>query len=158
MSFSDSTITLDVVGKDADQLIQASEQVIEQVKDIKGVEKVTSNQEELKSVYDIVIDQEKANAEEVARQVQLLLNPFPIGTIKLDGKDTMVLLDSSIHPKTEADLKEISVAVNQEIMPLSSIAKIEKSKKPTSVLRKDGNEYVRISVQVDPKNLSEICQ
>ena len=92
---SDSTITLDVVGNDTEQLIQASDQVIDQVKGIKGVEKVTSNQNELKSVYDIVIDQEKANAEEVARQVQLLLNPFPIGTIKLDGKDTMVLLDSS---------------------------------------------------------------
>ncbi len=46
------------------------------VKDIKGVEKVTSNQNELKSVYDIVIDQEKANAEEVARQVQLLIKPI----------------------------------------------------------------------------------
>ena len=75
----------------------------------------------------------------------------------MDGKDTIVLLDSSIHPKSEAELKDMSVAVNQEIMPLSSIAKIEKSKKPTSVLRKDGNEYVRISVQVDPKNLSEIA-
>ena len=50
----------------------------------------------------------------------------------------------------------MTVAVNQEIVPLSSIAKIEKSKKPTSVLRKDGNEYVRINVEVDPKNLSEI--
>ncbi len=157
ISFSDSTITLDVVGNDAEQLIQASDEVIENVKDIKGVEKVTSNQKELKSVYEIVMDQEKANAEEVARQVQLLLNPFPIGTIKLDGKDTMVLLDSSIHPKTEADLKEMTVAVNQEIVPLSSIAKLEKSTKPTSVLRKDGNEYVRISVQVDSENISGIA-
>ena len=156
MGSSNSTITLDVVGNETDQLIQASEKVIDQVKGIDGVEKVTSNQEELKSVYDIVIDQEKANTEEVARQVQLLLNPFPIGTIKLDGKDTIVLLDSSIHPKSEAELKDISVAVNQEILPLSSIAKIEKSMKPTSVLRKDGNEYVRINVQVDPKKLSEI--
>ncbi|MBS4205747.1 efflux RND transporter permease subunit [Lederbergia citrea] len=156
MGSGNSTITIDVVGNETEQLIQASEKVIDEVKGIDGVEKVTSNQEELKSVYDIVIDQEKANTEEVARQVQLLLNPFPIGTIKLEGKDTMVLLDSSINPTSEAELKDISVAVNQEIMPLSSIAKIEKSKKPTSVLRKDGNEYVRINIQVDPKKLSEI--
>ena len=157
VNFTDSTITLDVVGKDPKQLIQASDQVIENVEKIKGVEKVTSNQQELKSVYDIVIEQKKANAEEVARQIQLLLNPFPIGAIQVDGKDTMVLLDSSIHPKTEADLKEMTVVVNQEMVPLSSIAKLEKSTKPTSVLRKDSNEYVRISVQVDSKNLSEIA-
>lgn len=157
VSFNDSTITLDVVGKDPETLIQASNQVIENVEKIKGVEKVTSNQQELKSVYGIVIEQEKANAEEVARQIQLLLNPFPIGAIEVDGENTMVLLDSSIHPKTEADLKEILVAVNQEMVPLSSIAKLEKSTNPTSVLRKDGKEYVRISVQVDSKNLSEIA-
>src|SRR6185312_512075 len=127
MGTSNSTITIDVVGNETEQLLQASGEVIDQVKGIDGVEKVTSNQQELKSVYDIVIDQEKANTAEVARQVQLLLNPFPIGTIKLDGKDTMVLLDSSIHPTSEAELKDISVAVNQEILPLSTIATIEKT-------------------------------
>lgn len=157
ISFSDSTITLDVVGNDTEKLILASDIVIDKVKDMEGVEKVTSNQKELKAIYDIVIDQEKANAAEVARQIQLLLNPFPIGTIQLDGKDTMVLLDSSMHPTSEKELEDITVAVNQEIIPLSNIAKIEKSKKPTSVLRKDGNEYVRVSVKVDPKNLSNIA-
>lgn len=157
VNFNNSTITLDVVGKDPEQLIQASDQVINSVEKIKGVEKVTSNQQELKSVYDIVIDKGKANAEDVARQVQLLLNPFPIGDIQVDGKNTMVLLDSSIHPNSETDLKEMLVDVNQKMVPLSSIAKLEKSTKPTNVLRKDGNEYIRISVQVESKNLSEIA-
>ncbi|MBS4209024.1 efflux RND transporter permease subunit [Bacillus sp. FJAT-50079] len=157
MSFSDSTITLDVVGKDTVQLIDVSNQVIDHVQEIEGVEKVTSNQNELKSIYDIIIDQEKANPEEVARQIQLLLNPFPIGTIKLDGKDTHVFLDSSIHPTSDSELENISIAVNQEVVPLSTIAHIEKINKPTNVLRKDGNEYVRISVQVDAENLSKIA-
>ncbi|VEF47936.1 AcrB/AcrD/AcrF family transporter [Bacillus freudenreichii] len=157
VNFSDSTITLDVVGNDTNKLIEASEKVMDEVKGIEGVEKVTSNQNELKTVYDINIDQKKANTEEVARQVQLLLNPFPIGMIKVDGKDTPVLLDSSVHPTTERELKDISVLANEKTVKLSSIAKIEKAEKPTSVLRKDGKEYVRVSVEADPKNLSKIA-
>ena len=157
ISFNDSTITLDVVGEDASKLVQTSDEIMEVLKDIKGVEKVSSNQNELKSVYEIVVNQEKANAEEVARQVQFLLNPVPIGSINLDDKDTIVVLDSSASPTTEADLKKLTVAVNGETVLLSSIAKLEKLTKPTSVLRKDGNEYVRISVEVDPGNISGIA-
>ena len=156
ISFSDSTITLDVVGKDASKLIRASNEIMEVVKDIEGVEKVSNNQNELKSVYEIVVDQE-ANAGEIARQVQFFLNPVPIGSIKLDNKDTVVVLDSSISLTSEADLENLSVAVNEEMMPLSSIAKLEKVTKPTSVLRKDGNEYVRISVKVNAGDLSGIA-
>ncbi|GIN89484.1 multidrug transporter AcrB [Siminovitchia terrae] len=157
VNFSDSTITLDVVGNDPNKLIKASKQVMDEVKGIDGVEKVTSNQNELKTVYDINIDQKKVNTEEVARQVQMVLNPFPIGMIKLDGKDTSVLLDSSIHPTSESELKEISVIANEKPVKLSSIAKIERAEKPTSVLRKDNKEYVRVSVEADPKNLSKIA-
>ncbi|RST73695.1 efflux RND transporter permease subunit [Siminovitchia acidinfaciens] len=157
VNFSDSTITLDVVGNDTNKLIEASKKVMDEVEGIKGVEKVTSNQNELKTVYDINIDQKKANTEEVARQVQLLLNPFPIGMIKVDGKDTQVLLDSSVHPTTERELKDISVLANEKPVRLSSIAKIERAEKPTSVLRKDGKEYVRVSVEADPKKLSKIA-
>ncbi len=157
MNFGGSTIYLDIVGNDSAQLRLAADQVIEQVENVDGVEKVTSNQNGLKSVYDIRIDQEKANAEEIARQLQMLLNPFPIGTIKLDDKDTMVLLDSAIHPTSDSELEDIYVAVDQEVLTLSSIAKIEKAEKPTTVLRKDGNEYIRMNVEVDPENLSKIA-
>lgn len=157
ISFTDSTITLDVVGKDASKLIQASDEIMDVVNDIQGVEKVSSNQNELKSVYEIIVNQKKANTEEVARQVQFSLNPFPIGSIKVENKDTEVMLDSSISLTSEADLKKLTIVVNEELVPLSSIAKLEKLTKPTSVLRKDGNEYVRISVDVDSGNLSGIA-
>jgi multidrug efflux pump subunit AcrB len=130
---------------------------MEVVKDIKGVEKVSSNQNELKSVYEIVVDQEKANAEEVARQVSFLLNPLPIGSIKLDDKDTVVLLDGSVSLTKAEDINQLPVVVNEEIVPLSTIAQLERLTKPTSVLRKDGNEYVRISVEVNSGDLSGIA-
>src|SRR5690606_32636219 len=65
--------------------------------------------------------------------------------------------DSAIHPTTEAELNDIYVAVNQEALPLSEIASIDKDEKPTSILRKNGNEYIRITLEVDSQNLSKIA-
>ncbi|MDS9471521.1 efflux RND transporter permease subunit [Sporosarcina pasteurii] len=156
MSSGGSTISLDIVGNDASQLGTAADQVMDEIEGITGVRKVSSNQSDVKTVYDIVIDQKIANAEEVARQVQLLLNPIPLGTIKLENQNTMVYLDSSIHPKTDYELNEIQVIVNEQLVPLSSIAEIDKADKPTSVLRKDGKEYVRVTIDVNSQDLSKI--
>lgn len=153
-----STIVIDLVGNDTKQLIAAADKVVHSVKNVKGVEKVTSNQEEVKPVYDIVVNEKKANVQEVIGQVQSLLNPLPIGTVNRDGQETNVLLDRAVHPETQRDLEKITIAVGDDVVPLSSIAKIEKNERPTSVLRKDGDEYVRVEVTVDPKNLSKISQ
>jgi len=68
----------------------------------------------------------------------------------------MVLLDSSIHPTSAVELKDITDVANQEPVPLSSIAINEKTNRTTSGMRKDGEEYVRISIEVDSKNLYKI--
>lgn len=158
VSFNNSTITLDIVGEESEQLLKVSELVSKTVEEIDGVKRVKSNQNSLKSVFDIVIDQDKANTEQVASQVNMLLNPFPIGTIKLDEKDTVVMLDSALEPTTEKDLRNLSIVLENDIVPLSSIAKIEKAEKPTSILRKSGKEYIRLSIDVDSTNLSSIAQ
>lgn len=135
-----------------------AELAIDKVESIEGVERVKSNQNAFKSVYDIVVDQDKANPEEVANQVRMLLNPSPIGSIKLNDQETTVLLDSSITPTSEKNLKNLTIAVDEKIVSLGSIGKFEKTEKPTNVLRKDGNQYIRISIDVDPTNLSRIAQ
>ncbi len=157
-SFQNETITLDIIGRDPKKLLQSAELAAETIKEIEGVERVATNQHEVKSVYEFIIDQEKANAEEVAKQMELLLNPFPIGTIKLDGKDTPVLLDSAFDPESENDLNNLPIIVDENIVPLSSVAKLKESKKPTNLLRKNGSEYIRLTIEVDPANLSEIAQ
>ncbi|MFC4768157.1 efflux RND transporter permease subunit [Effusibacillus consociatus] len=155
---SGSNIHLDLIGKNPKDLIQASNTVMNEVKGIPGVEKVTTNQKELKPVYTIVVNPAKANPQEVAMQIRSLLNPTPIGMMKLDGKDTVVLLDSSLNPTSEEDLSKIEAATREGAVPLSSIAKIERSEKPSTILKKDGQEYVRVTAAVDPKKLSDISK
>ena len=76
ISFNDSTITLDVVGKDASKLVQASDEIMEVVKDIKGVEKVSSNQNELKSVYEIVVESRESKCRRSCKASSILIKPI----------------------------------------------------------------------------------
>ncbi|MBO1911622.1 efflux RND transporter permease subunit, partial [Microvirga sp. 3-52] len=66
-------------------------------------------------------------------------------------------LDSTLSLTQVEDINQLPVVVNEEIVPLSAIAKLERLMKPTSVLRKDGNEYLRISVEVNSGDLSGIA-
>ncbi len=158
MSSSNSTIEIDLVGKDASKLMEASSKVMDQVEGIEGVEKVSSNQEVLKPVYSIVVDPEKADAQEVMGQMRLLLNPVPMGNITLNGKETPVIFDSEIKLTSQKDLENVSVMQGEQLVPLSRIAKLEKKDQPTSILSKNGDEYVQIQIQVDPTRLSEVNQ
>ncbi len=158
MSFSNSTIEIDLVGEDASKLIEASSKVMDQVEGIEGVEKVSSNQEVLKPVYSIVVDPKKADAQEVMGQMRLLLNPVPIGSITLNGKETPVIFDSETKLTSKKDLENVSVMQGEKLVPLSSIAKLEKKDQPTSILSKNGDEYVQVQFQVDPTRLSEVSQ
>ncbi|MDQ0418417.1 HAE1 family hydrophobic/amphiphilic exporter-1 [Croceifilum oryzae] len=153
---SSSIIDLDLTGGDSKKLISASDLVMDTVKKIKGVESANSNLGELKPTYEIKVDPNKANPAQIAAQVHAILNPFPVGKIKVDQKETDVLVDLSTSLKSKSDLEELKVTAPSGIVPLDSIAKINVLEEPTSKLSKDGHEYVRIGVKVDSKRLNEI--
>ena len=154
-----STVTLDLRGAKIDQLIAASKQVIDEVKGIEGVEKVETNQSDPKPTYEIVMNQNAPlSAQELAMQLRMVTAELPIGKIKLDGKDTVVLLDSGLKPGSLDEINKMNIMTTTGIVPLSAVAKLEKSEKPSSVLRMDGHEYLRVTATVDPKNLSKIGQ
>jgi multidrug efflux pump subunit AcrB len=152
------SIELDLLGTNAQDLQKASQQVIDTVKGIDGVQKVESNQKETKPVYEIVVNPNNANAQEVAMQLHLLTNQTPIGKMQLDGTDTAVVLDPLVTPTSTADLKNIDVSTKTGVVKLDTLATLKKSDHPTNVLRKEGREYVRVSAQVDPKRLSTVAQ
>ena len=89
-------------------------------------------------------------------QLYPLLNPTPIGSIKLDGKDTSVMMNTNINSASEAYLKGIQVATAAGLKPLSSIASIAQKEQSSSVLHKDGEQYIRISAEVDPNKVSTV--
>ncbi|MGZ4134806.1 MAG: efflux RND transporter permease subunit, partial [Tumebacillaceae bacterium] len=153
-----TSIDLDLLGNNSQDLKKASQQVIDAVKGIDGVQKVESNQKETKPVYEIAVNPNSANAQEVAMQLHMLTNQTPLGKMTFDGKDTAVVLAPLVAPTSGADLKNIDVATKTGVVKLDSIATLKKSDQTANVLRKEGREYVRVSAQVDPKRLSQISQ
>ncbi|KSU80293.1 hydrophobic/amphiphilic exporter-1, HAE1 family [Fictibacillus enclensis] len=152
-----SEITYDIQGNDKNELESTSKELMNGIKDVKGVKKVSSNQDKTAPVYTVKVDTEKMNTEQAAHQIASLIQPMPIGTITLDDKTTPVLLDAGINPSKASDLDDLSVQTAQGIQPLSKVADITIENKPSTELHKDGKPYIRISAEVKPDNLSAVA-
>jgi multidrug efflux pump subunit AcrB len=155
---SNSSITYDLVGNDTDELLATSKTLMEKIKDVDGVKKVSSNQEKTSPVFTVNVNTEKVNAQQTAMQIRSLLNPQPIGAINLDDAPTPVFLDAGVTPDTLSDLKDLTIATNSGIQPLTEVASITEVEKPSTVLHKDGDLYVRVTAEVEPEELSVISK
>ncbi|MBH9966229.1 efflux RND transporter permease subunit [[Bacillus] enclensis] len=155
---SNSSITYDVVGNDTDELLATSKTLMDKISDVDGVKKVSSNQEKTSPVFTVNVNTEKANAQQTAMQIRSLLNPQPIGAINLDDAPTPVFLDAGVNPDTLSDLKDLTIATSSGIQPLTDVASITEEEKPSTVLHKDGDLYVRVTAEVEPEELSVISK
>jgi HAE1 family hydrophobic/amphiphilic exporter-1 len=90
--------------------------------------------------------------------VRSLLNPTPIGSMKLENKEIPVVLDALLNPTTNADLSNIQIMTVKGPAPLTSVAKIEQTNESNTILHKGGQQYLRVSVLADSAKLSEIGQ
>ena len=98
----------------------------EKVQNIDGVEEVTTNQDEKKTVYSLIVDPTKGNTEQIAQQLGVMLNKTPIGTISLDDKQKTVFLEPLLDTKTPEDLENIQIMTDTGLVPVSSIANVTK--------------------------------
>lgn len=156
MSSTTSVVTLDLVGTNVDELVKTSETIMPKIKAIDGVDKITSNQQETKPVYAIEVNTAEANAQEIASGLHPLLNETPIGTVKLDGKDTTVMLQPLAAPATLDQLNKVPVSTQAGIVSLSQVAKITKSNQASTIYQKDGSQYLRLTIQSSPEKVKEV--
>lgn len=158
MGSSSTNITVDIVGENPDDLTKVAQEAVEKIKTVEGVEKVTSNQEETKPVFSIKVDPTLANAQEIAMQLQGMMNPIPIGSITLDKKESPVILEPMINPTKMSELTGLTVMTssNPAPVPVTQIAKVEKNNEPSTLYHKEGKPYVRITASVDAEKLSAI--
>lgn len=157
MGGSQTSITIDVLGDDVDQLATVANDVKKEIEGIKGIESVSTNQEEKKTVYNIVVDPSESKADLVAQQMAVMLNPTPIGAITLEEQQAKVIVEPVMNPSSESEIKDIPIMTEKGMVPVSSVATLEKEEKPTSVFHKDGDQYIRVTAVVDPNKLSIIA-
>lgn len=150
--------TIDLFGKDPQTLQTAAKQVMDAVQGIEGVQKVTSNVSDTKPMYQIVVNPERANPQDISMALSSMLNPIPIGSMKLQGTDTPVFIASTNQVQSASDLSNLIVATKTGVVTLGSVATVQKLNTPGTILRKNGNQFVQVSMSIDPKKLSVITK
>lgn len=156
MGGSKQSITIDIVGEDINEITKVAETVQKKIDHINGVEKVTTNQEEKKTIYSYVVDPTKAKADQVAQQASVMLNQTPIGSVEINDQHTMVMVEPIFNPKTEKEVSDVPIVTANGMTTISKIAKLQKVEEPTSLYHKDGEQYVRVTAAVNPEKLSVI--
>ncbi|MCR2803617.1 efflux RND transporter permease subunit [Paenibacillus soyae] len=158
MGGGSSAIHLDVTGENPEQLAEAAELAVQAVAGIEGVLKVESNQEEKKPVYTFELNSEQARGEEAAMQLQSLLNPMPLGAIQVDGAATPVMLLPTVNPDSVDELGSLTVMTESGPQAVSAIATLTQTEQPALSYHKDGETYIRVTANSDPKKLSVVGQ
>ncbi|MGO4543709.1 efflux RND transporter permease subunit [Paenibacillus sp. 2TAB23] len=156
MGGGSSQIFIDVTGDNVEELTQTAEKLIAAIKPIDGVQKVESNQEEKKSVYSFKVEPTLAKGQEVAVQLQSMLNPLPIGSIQIESTDTQVLLQPVVNPNSKAALEKLTVMTESGPTPISEVAELIRTEEPALFYHKDGKTYLRVTASADPKELSVV--
>lgn len=156
MGSGSTNVNVDIVGEDVAANAKVAAELVEKIKAIEGVEKVTSNQEETKPVYSIKVNPATANAQELAMQLQGMMNAIPIGSVTLDKKESSVVLEPLFNPSKMNDLNNVVIGTAAGPKPLGQIASIEKTNEPSSLFHKDGKTYIRVTAQAEADQLSVV--
>ncbi|OUS76888.1 multidrug transporter AcrB [Paenibacillus sp. MY03] len=155
MGGGSTTVFVDVTGEE-EKLAEAAGMLEEALAKIEGVEKVESSQEDLKPVYSFQVKPELARGEEIAQQLQLALNPVPIGSISLNTGETPVWLQPVVDPQSESELGSLTVMTEAGAVPVSTVATLIRTEEPTLYYHKEGKPYLRVTASVDPAKLSVV--
>lgn len=156
MGGSSTSITIDVVGEQMNDIESTATLIEDEIRDIAGIEKVETNQEEKKPVYTYTVDPTNANPKEITQQLGMLLNRMPVGSVILEKTNTPVYMEPVLHPASTKNLKEIMVTTAQKVVPITSVANLKVEQKSTQILHKSGEPYIRVTAIVDPKKLSTV--
>ncbi|MGB2873646.1 efflux RND transporter permease subunit [Psychrobacillus psychrotolerans] len=157
MGGASPNITIDIIGESILELEKVATEIIEKVERLEGVEEVTTNQDEKKTVHSLIVDPSKGNTEQIASQLAVLLNKTPIGTVSINDKQKSVILEPLLDTVAPDELKDIPVMTHEGIAPVSSVATLQSEERSTNQIHKDGDAYLRVTASVDPSKLSEIA-
>ncbi|ALC80502.1 MULTISPECIES: efflux RND transporter permease subunit [Bacillus] len=156
MGGGQTEITVDVLGDDPETLSEVALTIKDKIDGIEGIEKVTSNQEDQKTVYSFAVKPGATTTDQVVQQAGTLLNQTPIGTVEVNDQQADVKVEPLFDPKTEKDLADLPVATQTGMASISDIATLTKEEEPTNIYHKDNEQYVRVTANVDPKQVSDI--
>ncbi|WP_332274448.1 efflux RND transporter permease subunit [Bacillus velezensis] len=153
---ADTNITIDVTGNNLDDLENVTNKIEGKIKNIEGVQEVSTNQDEKKTVYSFVVNPSQGNTELVASQLRVMLNRTTLGTLTIDNRQTDVMLEPVLNTDTSQDLKDIQIMTESGSTPISRVATLKSDQESTTQFHKDSKPYLQVTAKVDPSKLSDI--
>jgi len=152
-------------GEDLDAARIFSDRIKRMIKDVPGRVDVTTSMEAGRPELQLVLDRDRISVLGLsANQVANAISTFIKGTVaslfrdRGEEYDILVRLDPQYRERT-AILGDLFVAnpLGKQI-PLSSIVRVQRGLSPTSILRRDQQRVVNISVTVQGRSLGEVAR
>ncbi|MEH7463916.1 efflux RND transporter permease subunit [Bacillus thuringiensis] len=152
-----------VEGGNATDLENASDKIVEKIKDIKGLSNVKTNLSAVKSQLNLAINEEKAaekglNPMMIAAFVRGIISGENITAVQLDGKTTSVnvgLKSDNLTSIESITSQKITSPLGQQVM-LSDVATLSEEPGPTALYRLNQQEYVQVSARFTTDNVSGV--
>ncbi|MED1862590.1 efflux RND transporter permease subunit [Fictibacillus nanhaiensis] len=163
MGGSSDAITLNITSEKQADLAPMAEKLTTKLQDVKGLENVQSNNEDLKNEWILQVDQSKAQAAgltpaEVAQQVRGLTGKSPVGQITIDNIKLPVMMSYDLSSIKERDdlLETAILSPEKGAVALKDVAELELKPAKSQIFRKDGKEYLQVKGIITDKNVKKV--
>jgi hydrophobic/amphiphilic exporter-1 (mainly G- bacteria), HAE1 family len=163
MGGSSDAISLNITAEKQADLAPMAEKLTAELQDVKGLENVQSNNEDLKNEWVLNVDQSKAQEAgltpaDIAQQVRGLTASSPVGQITLEGIKLPVMMNYDL-----SDVKDRDDLLNTTILSpvkgpvaLKDVAELSLQPAKAQVFRKDGKEYLQVTGIITDKNIKKV--
>ncbi|WP_079506063.1 efflux RND transporter permease subunit [Mesobacillus jeotgali] len=163
MSMPENEISYTFYSEDLDKLTKAVNLAEKEMKDIKGLEDVSSSAEEAYVEYTFKVDQDELLQYGLtAGQIVMMLNPNKakdvLTTVEKDGEslDVIVQQEQAKQPESIDDILDTEVPTARgTTMPLSELVTVEKGTTMNTLARSKGQYYASVSGTVVDDDISK---
>lgn len=152
-----SALEVVVTATEQDNLLEAAEQVTEELRGVEGIGDVTSDAAPAQPVLKINPRPEAVRAGLIPAAIggqlaQVLFQP-PLTQVTVDGEQVDVVLAGTPKPDSVEQLSQLPVP---GVGPLSTVAEIERDKVASAVTRLDGERTVTITAEPSADDLGSV--
>jgi HAE1 family hydrophobic/amphiphilic exporter-1 len=145
------TVDVRVTATDEEDLAATADKVYQALADTPNTTEVTSDASPAQPIVQVTVDRVAA-LEQGLTEVQVLgivagtLSPQAIGGITLDGNDLSIYVDNGEAPATVPELQQMLLPTTAGVVPLESLATVEKVEVPSQIRRDGGDRVATVSL------------
>jgi HAE1 family hydrophobic/amphiphilic exporter-1 len=149
--FASSSINVNITATSESELREATDAVLDKVRDLDVVAQATSNLSNEQPFIGITVDRAKAaeaGLTEIAVGgiVTAAMNPSAVGSVVIDEKTLSIYILNDTAPTTIQQLRDFSIPTAGGLVPLSDLATVEQENGPSSITTIKGVRSATVAI------------